>query len=330
MAIEDDDIRDQEVWAQVACQWYLKASDRSPQTGHLYHHLAIVSYPNVLQQLYFYGKAVSVSHPYASAKNSIALLGSKKGWFPPAITAYIKVHAYLASSQGSFTPIFAEFISHLDIHISRAESFLEEGYYIAITNCIAILAYGSSESILFESLNATKGSVELEAIGIDSEAQRLFNQTAEIVLQRVGDPNILGYMHVLLIFMVHMARSPSAMRLLEKGFPWEPLVVMLNALLKFYKTYSRIESDTMPIPKEKDFRLTPEEFAIHGLFWADIFPPGWFSNKNIEDENQKASMNTEYRPEHILWLGYRLARSREWIDYQNHIFFVSVRAPSPP
>jgi hypothetical protein len=43
MAIEDDDIRDREAWTQIAHQWYLKPSDRSPQTGRLYHHLATPS-----------------------------------------------------------------------------------------------------------------------------------------------------------------------------------------------------------------------------------------------------------------------------------------------
>lgn len=32
MTIEEDDIRDREVWTQVARQWYLKASDHSPET----------------------------------------------------------------------------------------------------------------------------------------------------------------------------------------------------------------------------------------------------------------------------------------------------------
>jgi len=115
----------------------------------------------------------------------------------------------------------------------------------------------------------------------------------------------------------------------------------LNTLLEHYhthsNTHSRIEGDAKPVTEKNDFRPTPEEFAIHGLFWADTyFPPGWFSNKNIEDENQykeEASMNTEYRPERILWLGCRLARSGEWIGYKDHRFFVSeptmVGSPEP-
>lgn len=48
MAIEDDDIRDREVWTGVARHWYSIASDNSPTTGRLYHHLAILARPNAL------------------------------------------------------------------------------------------------------------------------------------------------------------------------------------------------------------------------------------------------------------------------------------------
>jgi Est1 DNA/RNA binding domain len=351
MAIEDDNIRDREVWTQVARQWYLKASDRSPRTGRLYHHLAILARPNALQQLFFYGKALSVAFPFVAAKDSMGpffqpFLDSKQGRrFPPVITAYVNVHAYLAirTTQGSFTSTLVEFVNHLDGHIGRVtQRFLEQGYYIAIANCIALLAYGSSESILMRSLTGPKASAEANIGGsvsqtadlVFAEAQQLFKQTAEIVLQRVGDPNILSFLHVLLVFLVHTGRCTDAMSLLEKDFPFQSLATMLNTLLKFYYTYSRIEGDEMPIPEKNDFRPTPEEFAMRGLPWADLyFSPGWFSNKNIEDENQykeDASMNTDYRPERILWLGCQLAKSGGWISYNTneHRFFVSGSTPA--
>jgi hypothetical protein len=118
------------------------------------------------------------------------------------------------------------------------------------------------------------------------------------------------------------------MKLFERVFPWQSLVTMLNALLRFYYTYPRIESDVQPVPEKNDFRPSPEEFASRGLFWtAGYFLPGWFRNKNIEDENQykeDASMNTEYRPERILWLGCQLAKADTWIGYNNteHQFFL--------
>ncbi|KAM5361332.1 hypothetical protein ACJZ2D_013171 [Fusarium nematophilum] len=71
MAIEDDDTRDREVWTGVSRLWYSKASDKSPTTGRLYHHLAILARPNVLQQLYYYSKTLCVIVPLAIPWESI-------------------------------------------------------------------------------------------------------------------------------------------------------------------------------------------------------------------------------------------------------------------
>ncbi|KAI1319123.1 hypothetical protein F5Y16DRAFT_414328 [Xylariaceae sp. FL0255] len=60
MAIEDEDVRDREVWTSVSRQWYSKASDKASTTGRLYHHLAILARPNVFQQLFFYTKSLSI------------------------------------------------------------------------------------------------------------------------------------------------------------------------------------------------------------------------------------------------------------------------------
>jgi hypothetical protein len=102
MAIEDDDIRDKQVWTQASRQWYLEASDRAPRIGRLYHQLAIRACPNVLQQLFFYGKALSVSQPVPAAKDSILTLFepilSRKQTrrLPPVITAYVEIYAFLS------------------------------------------------------------------------------------------------------------------------------------------------------------------------------------------------------------------------------------------
>ncbi|KAH7197616.1 uncharacterized protein B0J16DRAFT_391352 [Fusarium flagelliforme] len=61
MAIEDGDIRNREVWTGVSRHWYSKASDKSPITGRLYHHLAILARPNALEQLRYYTKHVLFS-----------------------------------------------------------------------------------------------------------------------------------------------------------------------------------------------------------------------------------------------------------------------------
>jgi hypothetical protein len=101
MAIEDDDIRDREVWTQVARQWYLKASGRSPETGRLYRHLAILARPNALQQLFYYYKALSVPQPFVVARESILTLfqpiveGKQARRLSIVITVYVKVYVVL-------------------------------------------------------------------------------------------------------------------------------------------------------------------------------------------------------------------------------------------
>lgn len=60
MAIEDEDIRDREIWTEVSRYWYSKASDKAPTTGRLYHHLAILARPNAIKQLFYYNKSLGI------------------------------------------------------------------------------------------------------------------------------------------------------------------------------------------------------------------------------------------------------------------------------
>ncbi|KAJ4130695.1 hypothetical protein NW768_006233 [Fusarium equiseti] len=76
MAIEDDDIRDREIWTNVSRHWYSKASEVH-STGRLYHHLAILARPNALQQLYYCTKSLCVAIPFSTERESImALFGA--------------------------------------------------------------------------------------------------------------------------------------------------------------------------------------------------------------------------------------------------------------
>jgi len=349
MAIEDDDIRDREVWTHVARQWYLNASGRSPETGRLYHHLAILARPNALQQLFFYQKALTVPQPFVAARESILTLfqpivdGKQARRLPVVITAYVKAHSilFVGKSQDMFSATLEELFSHLDSHIGRVtQKYLEKGYYIAVSNILALLGNGFLNAVLVKALaevdasdNSDTGMSgtdpevdDTDALVVFEGARHLFVQSVDIHLQRVGDPNVPLFLHVTMVFMVYASYSPKAMKLLDANFPWKGLITMLNTLLRFYHNYSRIEGDLLPVPDKNDFRPTPEEFVIRGLFWTvRCFIPGWFRNKNIEDENQykeDASMNTDYRPERILWLGCQLAKSGRWICYENHKFML--------
>lgn len=74
MAIEDEDNQDRETWASVAEFWHVKASDKSPRTGRLFHHLAILARPNTLKQLDYYVKSLLCSPPFKPAQESVMTL----------------------------------------------------------------------------------------------------------------------------------------------------------------------------------------------------------------------------------------------------------------
>ncbi|KAI1553823.1 EST1-DNA-bind domain containing protein, partial [Pyrenophora tritici-repentis] len=67
MAIEDEDVRDRETWAGVARSWYIKAADKNPTVGRLYHHLAILARPHMLLQMYYYSRSLASVKPFQNA-----------------------------------------------------------------------------------------------------------------------------------------------------------------------------------------------------------------------------------------------------------------------
>ncbi|KFY80211.1 hypothetical protein V499_00885 [Pseudogymnoascus sp. VKM F-103] len=269
MAIEDDNVRDREVWAQVARQWYLKSANRSPVTGRLYHHLAILARPDALPQLLYYGKSLAVPIPFAAARQSITTLfdstlnpvaGQRR--FSVVITAIVRSHAiiFTGKSLDTFDETLGEIKSNLDGHIGRiTKKYLEQGYYIAISNCIALLGYGADDNPL--ALLLKPQSTDADTIMRDADSTppalsptftaslNLFAQTAKIHLGRIGDINTLSFVHVTLVFLRHLASHPAAKPLIYPHFPWTKLVRALSALTVLYPpTRAAIESPTIPIP----------------------------------------------------------------------------------
>ncbi|UNI14827.1 hypothetical protein JDV02_001418 [Purpureocillium takamizusanense] len=132
MAIEDDDIRDRETWTGVSRYWYSKASDKSPTTGRLYHHLAILARPNALQQLYFYTKSLCAPIPFPSARESVMtlfdpLLNGSPQRLDAVDAAYVRVHGIFFSgkSKEQLESSMDEFLSLLDDSIHS--NWLEAG-----------------------------------------------------------------------------------------------------------------------------------------------------------------------------------------------------------
>jgi hypothetical protein len=163
MAIEDEDLRDREIWAGVARFWYSKAADRSPDVGRLYHHLAILARPNALQQLYLYSRSLISTQPFHSARDSILTLfnpimarsDASTSYITPIDTNFIKIHAVLFGKEhlGQYESLRNAFLEVLDAHIGRVTAkWREQGAYVIIANLGALYDYGTESPLrrLFE------------------------------------------------------------------------------------------------------------------------------------------------------------------------------------
>ena len=154
------------------------------------------------------------------------------------------------------------------------------------------------------------------------------NRTHNVILRRFGDPNILTYVHTVLVFIHHITFYPEAIARLAPSFPWKLMSLVLNTLLGSFQSYARIESKNFPQPEEDGPpRPLPEDYAMRGLLWADnYYPTGWFTNDKIEDNEkglEAASMGEE-RKIRALYLGYCIARDKPWLLYDSEAHHFSV------
>ena len=155
MAIEDDDVRDREIWSGVARLWYSKAADKNPDIGRLYHHLAILARPFTLHQLSYYTRSLTCVVPFENARNSIMtvfnpiLSGKSSAHYQPKSpeTIFIKCHGILFCnlSREQFDTALAQLKDGLfDNYIGRVGSkFKEQGVFATFTNIAALFEYGS-------------------------------------------------------------------------------------------------------------------------------------------------------------------------------------------
>ncbi|ODA83153.1 hypothetical protein RJ55_01663 [Drechmeria coniospora] len=362
--VDEESIKDRDTWAEVSKSWYSTASDRSPTTGRLYHHRAILARRNALQQLFFYGKALCVPIPFLCAQTSIKTMfeplldsSSNEGWMAPVDLAFVRVHGILlcGRSREQLRPSTDAFLQLLDGSIGSAYSgWLEQGCYVAVSLACLMLGYGNKSNALMQVISPTSRQSPEEVSGQRSsaetepsldeeageifdpnpgetfaEALRLFVSTYEIVLRRWGDKNTLSFVHASLVFILHLARNPDAMNDVQNAFPWKLTSIMLNYLLRTSKTTPRIDTDEFPGPEKGEApRPLPEDYAMRGLLYAeDFFPNGWFENEKIDDDEryQEQPSKTSERRERILWIGRQLANHGEWLTWDETNRIFGVR-----
>jgi hypothetical protein len=162
MAIEESDLRDCEVWAGVARMWYHKAADKSPNVRRIQHHLAVLARPNIVQQLFYYSKALVSINAFPNAKESVILLFRPflangeiaSQHYPLVESAFMKAAAiqFTRGPIGMYNQPVEQFLSVLNSHIGRVTAkFRVRGPEMASILCATVFDFSrrlSLESIL--------------------------------------------------------------------------------------------------------------------------------------------------------------------------------------
>ena len=342
MAIEDDDIRDREVWTNVSKHWYSKSSDKAPTTGRLYHHLAILSRPRALQQLFYYCKSLAVPFPFKSARESITTLFEPvfSGNFkanpvnPPIDLAFLQIIGVLFTREhvDKLEPACDEFYSALNDHIQKtSKRWQESGYFIAIILSCAVIGFGLDESDGIDDnffLPMIKPSSDDNADAPQPQPQFFFEQaislmekTLEIVLGRYDDTNVLQFAHCMLVFVYHVSHYPEALEILGPSLQWPLIIVLLNTLLMERPDLdlSSFDRDCLPISeKETTPQPLPEDSAMRGLLIVEHYhePSLWIEELEIDEKYFEVPSMMEVRKERLVSLGFRIcARANDYLRY---------------
>ena len=387
MAIEEADMRDRETWSNVARTWYNKAADRSPETGRIQHHLAVLARPNIVCQLFYYSKALISVNPFPNARDSIMLL------FNPLLEAsalaarnpkqesaskYAKFDSSLVTAAGilftkgsmyDYAVHITRFASELDSHIARSgANWKVQGVEVASALNACMLDFGTEENFLWKAFRTHNDKLKgiqteehstetpMDMIPISKEdAHRKFWKdhsinTADfrqatpptriqpdqkftsadevtsfilpvwanaisIVAGKLGDRNILPFMHTTLAFLWSLSYVPGALIYVENYIPWAKLALSLNTLSRSGVVDARVESPEFPQQQSGTGRQLPEDFPMRGLVWAPYYFPSDFFEGQVVDEDERTlelPSHTAPRAERCLWLGVRLASVRNY------------------
>jgi hypothetical protein len=243
MAIEEDrEIHT--VWGGVAGRWYVKAADRHPEVGRLYHHSGILERPS-LRKFYLYGRALTSIFPFLNAKESLSTLctpivedehalrkGSKSA---DALVICFHARSFLSQKTELVGQACSAALTMLEAQ--SEDSIGAFGVPLAVTNIAAVLGFGSPNNVyrhLFDTArhqdaldsaasrghsSALQSASSFASLGIDElqhPAEILldfcyhsFNSIIRKTPRREHLPSLLPYVHVMLVFIksLHTLRS---------------------------------------------------------------------------------------------------------------------------
>lgn len=349
LKVSQEDSYLSKVWSGVAERWYDKAADKSPNVGRIQHHLAVVAQPDIIRQLFHYSKALVSVTPYPNAGETIMqffepFLGGQETAarkYPSAESALVKAHAVLFTrgSTLGYEYFTGQFLSELHGYIDHVTAkFKVRGPEIASILCAATFGFGNSEAYLLQKSHAehdrkttqlqdnpashgqkeppqfTKSMTATNVTfsgthDVTADACQLLFKTISVVLQRIGDDNIVPFMHVVLVYLCGVASVPEAFTYIEKRVPREEIAAFLNTLCGSAGADAQLHGEHFPEELSGTGKHLPEDFFLRGSTWAQhCIPPDFFQNvqSTTAERMTERPHYAAYRTRRILHLANRL------------------------
>ena len=322
MAIEDSDLANRKIWADIARYWYHKVADKNPNLDRIQHHLAVLAWPDMLQQLFHYTKSLVGVCPFPNAGESILLLfdplldESELYGQPVAVSTFVASHRCLFK-KGPISDLQTSvqvYLSHLKKYIDEfGTKFKIYRAYIASCNFAAIFEYGSVDAKLpskFEEnfLQQQQQGEEQKSVSsnIIYYSSCLAFGAFSVILDQIGNEHVYPAVHVYLVFLWCMELNDS-MGYINLVILWSKISTFLNRMICSDTQFSAVECDEFPVAEGR--KNMPEDFLIHGQIWSQhYFPVDYFKDAMAEDDGRSIEVPSlrASRMYRCLWLGRKL------------------------
>jgi Est1-like DNA/RNA binding protein len=346
-AVEQHDKEVREIWRVTASNWYSIVVNKTPKIGRLYHHLAILAWPNDLKQLCLFCQSLTAAKPFNTSRESFQNFfenQSRSDDSTEDITrSFTNVHAKIfTGNRDDAEELASVFLDHLGAALKEAErNWGEIGEYMAFANIACLFEYGSNDAAraYFEIEGASgspsksrdegdevipqscHSSTRTIPIPQDTKtvllASTLFRGTFEVVMSESIDGNMLPFIHIVLAFLTSLLEIQIQRQMDEepwfhpdsllRGFTKEILCSYLNQLS--HKSFPKpVDSEQIPYSGKNWYVPLPEDYSIRGQFWyPSYFPDDWFDTSYEREDISQKDHNKE-RFMRIFWHGLKLAK----------------------
>jgi hypothetical protein len=282
MAIEDENLRDREVWSEVARRWYYPDATNSLGMGRIQHHLRATARPNNMQQLFYYFRALGLETATVPFADTFGFGDDLDARSSQSLKECIKQRGPSWNDSQKFD--FAE-------DFAAWKDAMRSYYTFLAKNLCVDISPQDDVQIAASQIRQMPMPTRPDFLAPhDMHDHRFRSFWASVIARAAGstDEHIVSFMHVLPVFQWSLNFTPSALQRVEAYLPWDKLVSSLNTLAT-PGTIGGLAGDS-PKPKNP----LPKDFTMRGLVWSPSYCSDGFFGQSPVNENEASSRLRSY------------------------------------